>query len=392
MPTDDNPSGRAAYQLVLRLPTARFLLAVAILGRVPANAAPLVLTLHVVGTLGNGYAAAGAVAAAATVGSGLGAPLLGRLTDRRGLRTVLVVATLGETAFWCAAPVLPFPALLPAALAGGILGMPINSLVRQCLTVAVPPPHRRAAFALDAMSTDLSFIAGPAFGVLLVTQLTSTVAIWLIGLGWVAVGSALWAANPPTGVRPRPGGTGPDHRPWCDARLLAILLAAATIVLLSTGTELSLIAALESTDGRTYLAPVYAVWAIASMAGGYLYGAAARPPRLFPLLLLLVTFTVPLSFAGTWWSYLLLLIPAGLAGAAPMAATVEEIGTLAPDDARGVITGLHGFACTAGAAIATPVTGILLDTYSPTVTFAAVAAVALCVTLTAWWLTTTSHR
>lgn len=84
-------AGRTGYREVLALPGVTPLMTNALLARVPASAAAITLTLHVVLTLDLGYAAAGAVGAASTVGMAIGAPVLGRLVDRRGLRTMLAV-------------------------------------------------------------------------------------------------------------------------------------------------------------------------------------------------------------------------------------------------------------------------------------------------------------
>jgi MFS family permease len=88
------------YRAVLALPGVTPLVVLSLFARLPASAAAITLTLHVVLTLDLGYAAAGAVGAASTVGMAVGAPLLGRLVDRRGLRTALaltIVAAAGPT-------------------------------------------------------------------------------------------------------------------------------------------------------------------------------------------------------------------------------------------------------------------------------------------------------
>ena len=72
----------ASYRAVLGLPGVAALTGVGFLARIPSAAAPITLTLHVVLTLGHGWAAAGLVGAAATIGMAIGAPLLGRLVDR----------------------------------------------------------------------------------------------------------------------------------------------------------------------------------------------------------------------------------------------------------------------------------------------------------------------
>ena len=60
------------------------------LARIPHSAAGVLLTLHIVLTLGEGYAAAGAAAAVMTIGIALGAPWRGRRVDTAGLRTALI--------------------------------------------------------------------------------------------------------------------------------------------------------------------------------------------------------------------------------------------------------------------------------------------------------------
>jgi MFS family permease len=97
--TDEGTSGLAGYRAVLGLPGVASLTGIAFLARIPASAAAITLTLHVVLTLDHGYAAAGLVGASATVGMAIGAPLLGRLVDRRGLRTMLSLTLCAEAVF-----------------------------------------------------------------------------------------------------------------------------------------------------------------------------------------------------------------------------------------------------------------------------------------------------
>src|SRR5262249_6160744 len=81
------------YRRVLAVPGVRALLLVGVLARIPATAIGMTLTLHVVTALGRSWAQAGLVTAAFTIGGAVGAPLLGRLIDRRGLRMVMVLTT-----------------------------------------------------------------------------------------------------------------------------------------------------------------------------------------------------------------------------------------------------------------------------------------------------------
>ncbi|GAA3091150.1 MFS transporter [Pseudonocardia yunnanensis] len=366
--SDEGTAGLAAYRTVLALPGVAALTAVSFLARIAPSAATITLTLHVVLTLGHGYAAAGLVGAASTIGMAVGAPLLGRLVDRRGLRTMLSLTLCAEAVFWTVAPWLSYPALLVGAFLGGLLGMPVYSVVRQSLAAMVPARHRRPAFALDSMSVEMSYIIGPAVGTLLALQLSTSTAMWIVGAGWVASGIALWLLNPPTRApetsdAARPGSV----REWLDLRLLGALLATTAAVVLIFGTEISMIAGLQTSGQAAAIAVVNAVWCIASLTGGFLYGAARRSPSLFVLVAAMGVATLLVAAAGPWWSYALLLVPAGLLCAPSLAASSEAVSGLAPEHARGLVTGLHGSAITVGAAISTPVAGLLIDVGSPAV-------------------------
>jgi MFS family permease len=68
----------------------RALFVAAFFARIPALAAPLVLTLYVVDELGGDYKQAGVIAAVTTVGAGVGSPWRGRLIDRLGIRRAIL--------------------------------------------------------------------------------------------------------------------------------------------------------------------------------------------------------------------------------------------------------------------------------------------------------------
>ena len=375
---DAHGTGLRAYRAILAIPGVGAVTAVSFLARLPASASAITLTLHVVLTLDHGYAAAGLVGAAATVGMAIGAPLLGRLVDRRGLRTMLVLTLSAQAVFWGVAPLLPYPALLASALVGGLLGVPVYSVMRQSIAVLVPPERRRTAFALDSMSVEISYIVGPAVGALLALQASSAAAMWVIGASWLVSGGALMLLNPPT-RGPETAGSGPPPpvRQWLDLRLLGALLATMAAVVVVFGTELSMIAGLEIGGQAGWIPVVNTVWCIASLVGGYVYGAARRS-RSLPLLVgCLGAAALPVALAGPWWSYALLLIPVGALIAPSMAASAETVSVLTPEHVRGLVTGLHGSAITLGATIATPLAGLLVDIASPAAAVLVVGAIGL---------------
>ena len=379
MDVDAAPAqGLTAYRTVLALPGVGAVTAVSFLARLPASAAAITLTLHVVVTQDRGYAAAGVVGAAATVGMAIGAPLLGRLVDRRGLRTMLGLTLSAQAVFWGVAPFLAYPALLVSALIAGVLGVPVYSVTRQSLAVLVPPERRRTAFALDSMSVEVSYIIGPAIGALLALQVSSVAAMWVVGAGWLVAGGALMLLNPPThATGTARTGPQPPVREWLDRRLLGALLATTAAVTVVFGTELSMIAGLELGGQAGWIPLVNAVWCVASLVGGFVYGGARRSLPLPLLVGCLGAAALPVAFAGPWWSYALLLVPVGLLIAPSMAASAETVSALAPEHVRGLVTGLHGSAITIGATVATPLAGLLVDVASPAVAVLTVGAVGL---------------
>jgi MFS family permease len=144
-------------------------------------------------------------------------------------------------------------------------------------------------------------------------------------------------------------------------------------------TELAMIASLQTTGQAAWIALVNAVWCLASLAGGFLYGAARRSRSLFLLVGALGATTLPVALGGPWWTFALLLVPAGLLCAPSLAASAETVSALAPEHVRGVVTGLHGSAITLGAAIGVPVAGLLIDVASPAVAVLAVGGAGIAV-------------
>ena len=149
------------YRRTLALPGVRTLLVLAFFARIPATAAGMVLTLHIAVTMDRGYGAAGIVGAVATIGIALGAPVLGRVVDRYGLRPMLVITTIGEATFWAFARFMPYPMLLVCGFLGGML--------RAARHVHRQAGHRRARARrpaadriLDGLGVDRAVVHGRA--------------------------------------------------------------------------------------------------------------------------------------------------------------------------------------------------------------------------------------
>ena len=339
------------------------------------------LTLHVAVGLDAGFAAAGLVGGAVTAGVAIGAPLLGRMIDRHGLRPVLGVCGVAQAAFWGVASLLPVTALAPAALVAGLLMPPAFSIVRQSLAASVPSEHQRPAFALDAMSTEVAYAVGPALGTLVAIALPGRRRSVGRGRG---VRPRVGRAGPARPAAARcPGTAGDDRaappvRSWLRGPMLVALASTGAAILMLTATELAVVAGLTARGETAWFALANAVWCAASLTGGWVYGGARRPPPTAGLLALLALGSLPVALGGPWWTVTLLLIPAGAFCAPALASATETVGRLAPDGRAGR---RHRAAqlrrSWPGAAVASPLSGVLIDTVAPAAAIAAAAVVTL---------------
>lgn len=253
----------------------------------------------------------------------------------------------------------------------GLLTPPVFPVVRQSLAARVPAAEQRPAFALDAMSVEVAYIAGPALGTAAVLTLPAPLALWLVG-GWFVAGCVVLGWLDPPLREPdssRVSGSLVDivgaGRWWRRSPMLAALAATAAAILMLSATELAAVAVLTDRGQAGWWPLTNTVWGTASLLGGAMYGAAARPRSPAVLLGLLAVGSLPVALGGPWWAVALLLIPAGACCAPALAAAAEAVGRLAPDAARGLATGLHASAITLGATLAYPLAGAMIDTVSP---------------------------
>jgi MFS family permease len=396
----------APYRSILTLPGVLRLLSFAVLARVPQAASSVVITLYVVLGMGRGYGAAGLVAAMATIGVAVGSPWRGRALDRVGLRRALLPSVLVDAGVWVAIPFLGYRELLVAAFLGGLLSVPIFTVVRQSLAVLVPLRQRRAAYALDSIGTELTFMVGPAVGVVLATQWSTTGTVIAVGISIAVAGLGLMAFNPPTRTESieepttgAPGAVGSTSaRSSGDTRallfnpgMLAVLAASVGALAVLAGTDVSIVAQVRAHGevGLTWV--VFVAWSLSSMLGGVLFGAIRRAVPVNLILLGLGLLTIPIGAApGTWWLALAIL-PAGFLCAPAISATATTISQLVPEERRGEAMGWYGSAMTLGMALGTPIAGLTIDHVGPWAGFAVLGglgvAVALVGLLLIGWLT-----
>ncbi|MFI6901267.1 MFS transporter [Nonomuraea sp. NPDC050394] len=361
------------------------LLGISLLARTAITADAMALTMYVVLALDLSYAAAGGVVAALTAGVALGGPLLGRMIDRRGLRTVLVVTIVPQIVFWLTVPIMPYVILLTASFAAGLLMVPVQAVTRQAVAAMTTAGQRQAAFALESVVGELSYVVGPAVVILFAASMSPGVVAWGLGAVIVAGGAGIALLNPPLRAADEAEGEAaerPRRREWLGARMAAVLTMGFGVAMLLSGVDLAIVATLEETGQLSWAAVVVAVFGVTSVVGGLVYGALPRPMPTWLLLGLLGLVTIPAGLAHDWRWLCVAMIGAGLLTAPTLSTVSDAVSRLAPVGVRGEATGLQASAASAGFALGAPVVGMAIDASVPAGGFAAAGLAGVLAALT----------
>jgi predicted MFS family arabinose efflux permease len=234
------------------------------------------------------------------------------------------------------------------------------------------------------MSVELSYMAGPATAVLVVTSFSAVVAMWAVGVATLLAGLGLYLLNPATAGTEEPGATPASGRARVlGLRLVMVLVAVAGATFVLGGTDVGIVALLREADQLRWSGLVFIVWGAYSLTGGFVYGALPRPWSPLVLILLLGLCTIPLGVVGHWQWLCLLLLPAGLLCAPSLASSADAVSRLVPASKRGEAMGWYGSALTTGMSLGAPVVGFVVDRRGPAWAFVAAGAVGALVTLAA---------
>jgi MFS family permease len=334
-----------AYAAVLRTPHVGALIAATLLARFPIGINALAIILYLREERGS-FAVAGAVAGALAAGSGIGAPVQGRLVDALGPRRVLVplgfvhAAALGAIVAGTEASA-PVAVLVASAFVAGFAIPPTSSVLRSMWPALLRdrPQLMQAAYALDSVMIELIFVLGPLVTALIATALSPPVAL-IVSAVSVVVGTVSFTALPPTrAMEPtarteRAGALGALASPGVRTLVLTSLPMGVGVGIC----EVALPAFSDASGAAATAGVLLAVWSIGSATGGLFYGAwPHRPPlervhlavtALLPLSLL------PLAAAPSVPVMALLVIPAGMFIAPLLATRNEMVGWVAPAGAR----------------------------------------------------------
>lgn len=330
------------YADILRAPYVGALIASTLLARLPIGINALAIILYLRERTGS-FAVAGAVSGSLAAGSGIGAPLLGRLVDRIGARRVLVplaflhaLALAAIVAF--AELEAPAVVLLAFGFAAGGAIPPTSSVLRTMWTELVDARLHQAAFALDSTMIELIFISGPLLTAAIAAVASPAAALIISALAVVA-GTTVFTALPPTRrIEPqhheRRGLLGALASPGVRTLVAISLPPGIGMGILEVG-----IPAFTRAEGAASAAGILlATWSLGSGIGGLLYGTLPRRAGLHRTHLLVAALMpltlLPLAAAPSIGAMALLVLPAGCCIAPLLATRNELIGGVAPPGMR----------------------------------------------------------
>jgi MFS family permease len=359
-----------SYSRILGVPPLPSLLVTALIARLPIGINGLAVVLLLREERGS-FGLAGLAAGALALGNALGTPLAARLVDRVGsgvLAAMGAVTAGGLLALPLTAADAPSAVIVALAALTGAAAPPVSSVLRALYPRLLRgrPELIHGAFALDSVLNELLFIAGPALTAAIAVAVSPAAALVVSAVA-VSTGTLAFLA-----VLRR--GAGAARVPAAPTGMLGALRAAGVRTLVVTMIPVGLafgileiaITAFAAEHGHPELAGVLlTLWAVASAAGGLVYGA--RPRRRtageahLRIALFLPVGLAPLTLAPSPEVMALLLLPAGVF-IAPLLATRNELaGLVAPEGSETEAYTWPLTAIVAGIAVGAAVAGVIVD-------------------------------
>lgn len=363
------PLGLPRYAALFQAPHVRRLVLSGLLARLPMGMIGLGLLL-LVRDSGGSYAAAGAVSGAYFIATAVGAPVAGRLVDRRGQTQILLPraaifpALLGGA---CALAVVDAPLALigVCAAAAGALMPPVGASLRALWPrLFADAELRAAAYALEASLQEIIFIAGPLLVAVLAGAVSPVLAL-AVAAATGGIGTLLIAGSEPV-------------RAWRpDEQRAASILGALespgvrTIVSLSLclglgfgATEVAFPAFAEGHGGAELGSVPISLFAAGSLVGGLIVGARVSVTSLRLLRAAAGLLVVGLALPLLGWSLPSMALFAFLAGLPIAPVVMAAYGLIDAVATPGTAAEAFAWISTAvfvGFSVGTAVGGVLID-------------------------------
>ncbi|HEY1478842.1 MAG TPA: MFS transporter [Gaiellales bacterium] len=363
-------------------PGALRVLTISIIARLPLAMLGIVLLVHAVHLTGS-YSAAGIVAGANAIATGVGGPLLGKLVDRRGQTLVLIVSGCVSGALLCVIGTLPvgtpLPLLIAVAFAIGAALPPVGACLRSLLPSLAPDAHSaRAIYAVEASAVELTWVVGPPVALALAVLFSTGVAVAIAGVV-LAVGASAFALQGASRTwRPRSAGLR-----GCGAlrapAVQTLVLVFAGIGVLVGAVEVGAASAASSLGSSAGGGILLGIWSVGSLAGGVAtarLGGGVRSAVGLALVLaaLACGHVLAVIASGDMLTLAIALLVAGGALAPTFASAYAMVDRAAP---AGAVTEAFAWLATAlavGGAAGSAAAGVLVDHSGPSAAFGLAAA------------------
>jgi MFS family permease len=265
------------YVHLMRRPGASAFFTAGILGRMPISMIGLGIVILIARESGS-YGLAGSVSGVAVIAGALTGPIQGRLVDRFGQRTLLLIGSVLCTIALAALLVAvradaPVWVLYAVSFVAGGTRPQVGSFVRARWTHLLGRGRAlQTAFALEAVGDEVVFIVGPVLVTTLATQFSPYAALAAAGVLGLAGGiwlASLRASDPPG--RGKSDGAEQAPLPWLSLMLLSLIGLGLGATL--GGVEVVTIAFTTEKGQAELSGVVLAVWAFGSLLAGLWYGS-----------------------------------------------------------------------------------------------------------------------
>jgi hypothetical protein len=360
-------------------PGALRLFSFSIAARVPLTMLSIALLVHAHHLTGS-FAAAGIVAGAYAVALGVGGPVLGQLVDRRGQTAALLASAAASAGLLGAIAVLPagapFLALVGLAAAIGLATPPLGACLRTLLPGLLPDAGAvRAAYAVEATASELTWVSGPPLALGLGALWSSGGAL-LFAAAVLLIGTAAFAAQPASRTWQ------PDHgvARTRGGSLSAPAMRTLVIVLVAVGAlfgavEVAVAAAADGLGAAAAAGPLLGIWGAGSLLGGMVAvrlggGAHSAAGLALVLVALAAGHLLLVPAAGSVLALAAVLLVAGAAIAPTYATVYAMVDRAAPE---GTATEAFAWLATAvaiGASSGSALAGALAEGAGPAAAFA----------------------
>ncbi len=268
----------APYRDFLQLPDIPSMIVSAWLARMPIGMNALAILLFAREALGN-FKAAGLIVGIFFVAMAIAAPIFGRLVDRIGPRTPLIITGILHPVLLIVLYVATtqgahVTALLVIAAACGFLAPPVTILTRTTWRHRFSDDHnRKMAYSIDSIMIELNFTVGPLLVAAIIAASNARIALAVV-IAFSAAAVLIFFASPYLKYWKREA---PAERhlmgPLTDPRLVALFSLTFGLTFCFGLMEVGYPAYATAIGWVAFGGILLALYAVGSAVGGFFYGA-----------------------------------------------------------------------------------------------------------------------